>query len=428
MSAVRSEPSLAIVPLVAEDQTLGVVEVAAPEDRLNDRRDAVLALVRQSAALMKISQERAASDRTSEGLERLLGLARKLAVAPTAVAAMRAVAQACSEHLDAPIVIVRPDRSGRGWYLAGIAGMGARSRARLRAVLHALPRTISDDAQIHGVVEAFEGITRRPARSRAAGNAFVVAEPRHLRSQFLRGAISELEVALRLLAGRNGTEVDVGMAWTAHELRRPLVGARAALDVLLTTPAGNGDRDLLRRTKAELDSLADIVDPLLACSINGRTKKADADLVAIVNRAVESSCDDGERDRIVMRAPKRMPIRADVAQLRSAVANLIRNALMYSPSTTPVEVVVDADRVRARVTVRDRGPGIPSEERSRIFDPFVRGAVGRDVARGNGLGLFVVRRVAEAHGGSVRLDRTSGGARFCLQLPIPREDLRASAS
>jgi signal transduction histidine kinase len=123
-----------------------------------------------------------------------------------------------------------------------------------------------------------------------------------------------------------------------------------------------------------------------------------------------------------------MPIRADVAQLRSAVANLIRNALMYSPSTTPVEVVVDADRVRARVTVRDRGPGIPSEERSRIFDPFVRGAVGRDVARGNGLGLFVVRRVAEAHGGSVRLDRTSGGARFCLQLPIPREDLRASAS
>ena len=91
-------------------------------------------------------------------------------------------------------------------------------------------------------------------------------------------------------------------------------------------------------------------------------------------------------------------------QLGRAIANVVRNALAYAPNGSSVTIDVDADDERARVRVRDRGPGVPAAERHLIFDPFARGRLTDETRGGKGLGLFIAKRIVEAHGG---VDRSS---------------------
>jgi signal transduction histidine kinase len=103
--------------------------------------------------------------------------------------------------------------------------------------------------------------------------------------------------------------------------------------------------------------------------------------------------------------------------LRRAVANLVENALQYSPAGARIDVHVWQRNGSAVIAVTDQGPGIPPELRSRIFEPFVRGHGGQ--AKGVGLGLAVVHRIAEIHGGHVNVrPATSGGSVFELELPL----------
>jgi two-component system sensor histidine kinase MprB len=98
-------------------------------------------------------------------------------------------------------------------------------------------------------------------------------------------------------------------------------------------------------------------------------------------------------------------------RLGRAVNNLLDNAAQHSDR---VEITVSADGI---VAVRDHGPGVPAEDVPHLFDRFYRGATARG-RPGSGLGLAIVRQVAEAHGGSVRVERPEdGGARFVLALP-----------
>ena len=110
------------------------------------------------------------------------------------------------------------------------------------------------------------------------------------------------------------------------------------------------------------------------------------------------------------------------------MANVVRNALGYSPPTTPVTVCVETDGDVARVLVRDRGPGIPAAERHLIFDPFARGGAADGGRGGKGLGLFIARRVVEAHGGVIGLRPVRPGAEFCIELPLADGRSTLSAS
>jgi signal transduction histidine kinase len=117
-------------------------------------------------------------------------------------------------------------------------------------------------------------------------------------------------------------------------------------------------------------------------------------------------------------------VQADTGHLRSAVANVIRNALVYSPSESTVTVTVRSTDGRATLTVRDQGPGVPSAEQDSIFDPFIRGSAARLVRTGNGLGLFIARRVMEAHGGRIWLGSPRRGSVFHLELPLAGDEAR----
>jgi signal transduction histidine kinase len=124
--------------------------------------------------------------------------------------------------------------------------------------------------------------------------------------------------------------------------------------------------------------------------------------------------------------PEDLPeLRGDAPALRRAIANLVSNAAKFAAAGRWIGI-----RARPRpdgralvLRVEDRGPGIPREERERVFEPFYRGPLAeRNHAPGSGLGLSLVRHVVRAHGGSVRAEaREGGGVAFVVELPLPAE-------
>ncbi|HEY6821476.1 MAG TPA: sensor histidine kinase, partial [Burkholderiales bacterium] len=105
------------------------------------------------------------------------------------------------------------------------------------------------------------------------------------------------------------------------------------------------------------------------------------------------------------------------AALRTMLANLLDNAVKYTPPAGRVDVEVRAEREGALLEVRDTGPGIPAEERERVFDRFYR--VPGSAQTGSGLGLAIARRIAQAHGGSIELgDAAPHGLRVTVRLPL----------
>jgi two-component system sensor histidine kinase KdpD len=125
--------------------------------------------------------------------------------------------------------------------------------------------------------------------------------------------------------------------------------------------------------------------------------------------------------RVDTTIPEFLPhIRGDRERLRQVLANLVDNAVKYSPAGQVVDVRATLRNGRVIVDVRDRGPGVSTEDQSLIFEKFGRAKTGKKLP-GTGLGLFIARSIAEAHGGSLEVrGAPDGGAIFTLQLPIGR--------
>jgi two-component system sensor histidine kinase KdpD len=111
------------------------------------------------------------------------------------------------------------------------------------------------------------------------------------------------------------------------------------------------------------------------------------------------------------------PVHADLHQAERVVANLVENALRYSPLDEPVRVQVRAAGSDVLVRVVDHGPGIPSGEADRIFEPFQRGSL-RVPTRGAGLGLAIARGFAEANGGRLWAQDDPAGGHLVVSLPL----------
>jgi two-component system OmpR family sensor kinase len=105
-------------------------------------------------------------------------------------------------------------------------------------------------------------------------------------------------------------------------------------------------------------------------------------------------------------------------RLRQVLVNLVTNAFKYSPEPAPIEVQVTCDDSHVFLRVVDHGPGVPAEERDRVFERFAR-LDGGSARPGLGLGLYIVRIISENHGGCVRVEETpGGGATFVVELPL----------
>ena len=202
------------------------------------------------------------------------------------------------------------------------------------------------------------------------------------------------------------------LAAVSHDLRLPLTRARLRLERI-------PDQEVKASIEADLEDMERMIGGTLEFLRAGAT--AEAPILLNLNALIEGVAEDiealGARVRIEGRA--RAPISARTQALRSCLANLIDKARRHGGGDIDVTVLDAPDRVRIRI--EDRGPGIESAERERVFEPYVRLEPSR--ARhtgGTGLGLAIARAVARAHGGDIVLcDRAGGGLRVELTLARP---------
>lgn len=211
------------------------------------------------------------------------------------------------------------------------------------------------------------------------------------------------------------------LADAAHELRTPLAILSAHLDTL---PRSEGADAL----KSDVERMARLVNQLLlvaqmeSLTINP-DETADLAEIALELAALFAPLAIRRKRTVgVSGAEHPVLVRGNRDALYQALRNLVENALRFTAENTEVEIAVEPD---GSVSVSDRGPGIPAEEREKLFRRFWQGdrhksrPKGSDgSAGGAGLGLAIAQRIAETHGGSLRItDNPGGGARFTLVLP-----------
>jgi len=221
------------------------------------------------------------------------------------------------------------------------------------------------------------------------------------------------------------------LAATAHELRLPLSHIKGFVTSLRRTDVewdAETRTEFLAEIDLETDRLAEVVDALLAARTPNGGYKPDPDLAfthptAIVRGALHRIRGLLEGRSLQVDVPPCLPsVPMDASQMERVLANLIQNAIKYSPASTAIgisaRITEDGELV---LSVEDEGPGIPAQDRERIFEPFVRNqSAAQSEVSGHGLGLAICQSIVLAHGGRIEVDvRPGGGARFSVFLPAP---------
>ncbi|MEG1767988.1 MAG: ATP-binding protein [Comamonas sp.] len=204
------------------------------------------------------------------------------------------------------------------------------------------------------------------------------------------------------------------LANASHELRSPLTRIRMGMELMSGEQPSPASRAEILRNVNELDQLVDEI--LLASRLDSREvdvgTEESVDLIGLC--AEECARIDAE---LQLQDLAELEVPGVAKLLRRAVRNLLENARRYSHGEITLELAhVDG---QAEIRVDDRGPGVPADQRERIFEKFYRLPGASERSGGVGLGLALVRSIAERHGGSVRCEaREGGGARFVLRLPL----------
>lgn len=202
-----------------------------------------------------------------------------------------------------------------------------------------------------------------------------------------------------------------------HELRTPITVIRGQLELLSDDP--DERKATLEVVTDELDRMSRIVEDLLALAKSEQPDFVVArpfDLVEFVEAVVAKGNSLGSRVVVVDETTPSVVL-ADEQRLTQAMMNLVRNALEHTPPGTEVRVGGVRRSDHFRLSVSDRGPGIPEADRAHIFDRFARGRVGRRSGEGAGLGLAIVKAIAEAHGGRVEVRSGEAGSTFTVSIP-----------
>lgn len=231
--------------------------------------------------------------------------------------------------------------------------------------------------------------------------------------------------AINRLLQRVGKSLEAERRFTAdaaHELRTPLAATRANAQVLLGARNPEERERTARDLLASVDRSTRLVDQLLALARADRpfepARLRDVDLATLAREQIEAHLDDARQCGVVLAGKLDAAVlRGDPALLAVMLRNLIDNALRYTPAPGAVHVSTALRDGAAEITVEDSGPGIPPAQRQRVFERFTR--LPGSAATGSGLGLSIVQRIVELHGGEVTIESGAGGAGTCVRVRFP---------
>lgn len=219
-----------------------------------------------------------------------------------------------------------------------------------------------------------------------------------------------------------GADVELHLSTYAHELSTPLTIVQGVgltllerMDQLPSPVVRELLESLTRNTRQMAATLEMFSDARLVGQRDLPLVLGQVDLATLVRETVSDLAEVTSGHPITVRTPGPVPVCGDPVRLRQALSNLLSNAARFSANGASIEVTVRSDEETASIAVTDHGPGIPAAARGRLFRRFERlGARGK----GLGLGLYVSRGIARAHGGALSLARSdASGSTFVLTLP-----------
>jgi two-component system phosphate regulon sensor histidine kinase PhoR len=225
------------------------------------------------------------------------------------------------------------------------------------------------------------------------------------------------------------------VANVSHELKTPLALVRMFAEMLQTGRVASDAKrqEYLDIIVSESERLSALIENVLDFAKVDKGRQAydfaEGDVAEAVSKAVNVYRYRAEREGVELATelqPDLPPARIDERAIQLAVINLLDNALKYAPGSERVTVRAQRENGSVVVRVVDRGPGVPPEDRERIFERFVRGSTSRTVpgglpVRGSGIGLALVKHIAESHGGRAWVEARSpdgeAGASFAISIP-----------
>jgi signal transduction histidine kinase len=217
------------------------------------------------------------------------------------------------------------------------------------------------------------------------------------------------------------------IAGVAHDVRSPLQALHLALGQIdpdrplppeprLRVLVGMVSRQILRLERM----MDDLLDTARAEAGQLELRLQSCDVRVVVEDVIQLLEASSAGHRIELTAPLApVMVQADETRLGQVITNLLQNAIKYSPAGTRIRIAVACRDGEATVAIADEGPGIPGEDQQAVFEPFQRSRAARGSVPGSGLGLFVVKRIVEAHGGQINFKSDAGqGAVIEVSLPV----------
>ncbi|WP_327282601.1 MULTISPECIES: ATP-binding protein [unclassified Streptomyces] len=346
---------------------------------------------------------------------------------------------------DLPDGLVVADHTGRVICFNSAAGRItalAPGEALGRRIDRALPLEDLDGRRWWALTDPYGGLaTRRGQPERnllLPGGREVLVSARYVRTH-PTGPLRRLVVTLRGTEARRRTERSHAelIATVAHELRSPLTSVKGFTATLLAKWERFTDdqkRLMLETVDADANRVTRLITELLDISRidSGRleVRRQPVDIATAVGRHVQALTANGQSpDRFLVRVSCSLPaLWADPDKIDQILGNLLENAVRHGEGTVTIDVspaagpavsagMTDAAKTEkgTAVTVTDEGPGIPEESMGRVFTRFWRGSK----RGGTGLGLYIVKGIVEAHGGTITVGRgPGGGAEFRFILPV----------
>jgi signal transduction histidine kinase len=277
-------------------------------------------------------------------------------------------------------------------------------------------------AVFRALKSAVEAEEHRADAERAAKAARALATEKAQLAQAERSLVERLRASDRLK--------DELLATVSHELRTPLAGVLGALTTLSAREGRLSDeqrRELVAMAARQGERLKELIEQLLLASrfehhAGEQVEQPAVDAAFLAGQAATAAKVAHPERTILLEAGPTLPVRAAPEALLQVLVNLLDNAAKYSPDGTPIRLEASRSGPLAVLAVEDAGPGVPVTERDRIFERFTRldSGASRRVG-GVGLGLYIARQLAQAHGGELLVAEPHGagyGARFELRLPL----------